>query len=195
MCPLSPQRTKELMLSAPGGWGRPPQEEAGEVTAGPLLSWMCIGDARKLPQQSPGRVRRDVEPGRLLRGRALGGTPWTCTNGPGGAPQGQVGKRPEGQGAAELGVVRVSPGPVESTLSLRHSADSGPGRAVGPDCPQTRPPAPPGQSCRAASSKKRPQPLTAQGSAGPGHRRREVHSIQPGVHPEQGLPQAGPGDR
>lgn len=169
------------MLSAPGGWGRPPQEEAGEVTAGPLLSWMCIGDACELPQQSPRRVRRDVEPGRLLRGRALGGTPWTCMNGQGGAPQGQVGKRAEGKGAAELGVIQVSPSPVESMLSLRHSADSGPRRAVGPDGPQTRPLAPPGQSCRAVSSNKRPQPLTAQRSAEPGHRQCEVHSIQPGV--------------
>lgn len=110
--------------------------------------------ASELPQQSPGRVRRDTEPGRLLWGSALGGTPWTCTNGRGGAPQDQVGKKAEGKGAAELGVIRVSPSPVESTLSLEHSADQTVPRRGHRHLPD-----------RAAeqSLQTRPQPLMAEG--------------------------------
>lgn len=153
--PSSPQRPKKSWrrLQQPCGWGWPPGEEADSVTAGPLLSGRAL-----VPASSPAEPRAsEARPGAGHPARVthLAALPVPARMGRVGAHRAGVSKRAEGKGAAELGAVRGLPSPAESTRSLGHPADH-----TVPYHPRL--PAPPGQSCGAVSSDKRPQPLMAQ---------------------------------
>ena len=103
-----------------------------------------------------------------------------------------------GDGAIELGVIRVSTSPVESLRSLRPSARTpgatpGGGAALSPSKAAGTSRAEP-QTDENCSPNKRPQPLTARMSPESGHQRREVHSVQ---HParSRSCPATAQGDR